>query len=161
MDKGAMILCRSDAGGGGWSLHPPGTTDEAIANGDARILASGTADRDGAGWDRPNHADYRDAWHNLGPNSASQIAVEMIDGARFAGDDDRERAATAAAAYLNRAGIKAALACADYQQQWEEYDDEGAMHGPALLWIEARQAADIALTEGWADPNGASCSITA
>ena len=56
-----LILCRSDAGDGGWSLHPPGTTDEAIANGDARILACGEAERDGAGWDRPNAADYRKA----------------------------------------------------------------------------------------------------
>ena len=154
-----LILCRSDAGDGGWSLHPPGTTDEAIASGDARTLASGEAECDGAGWDRPNAADYREAWHEIGPNSARLIAVEMIDGARFVGDDDSERAATAAAAFLNRAGIKAALACADYQQQWEE--DEGQMHGLALLWIEARQAADLALTEGWADPNGASCTITA
>ena len=37
-----LILCRSDAGDGGWSLHPHGTTDEAIASGDARILASGS-----------------------------------------------------------------------------------------------------------------------
>jgi len=40
-----LILCRSDAGDGGWSLHPPGTTDEAIASGDAHILASGEAER--------------------------------------------------------------------------------------------------------------------
>lgn len=60
-----LILCRSDAGDGGWSLHPPGTTDEAIANGDARILASGEAERDGDGWSRPDAADYREARRNL------------------------------------------------------------------------------------------------
>lgn len=57
-----LVLCRSDAGDGGWSLHPPGTTDEAIASGDARILASGEAERVGDGWNRPNAADYLDAW---------------------------------------------------------------------------------------------------
>jgi hypothetical protein len=55
-----LVLCRSDAGDGGWSLHPPHTTDADIANGDAPILASGTAERDETTgwWNRPNAADY-------------------------------------------------------------------------------------------------------
>jgi hypothetical protein len=54
----ALVLCRSDAGDGGWSLHPPGTTDEAIAAGDAPVLASGDADMVGEFWSRPNADDY-------------------------------------------------------------------------------------------------------
>ncbi len=55
-----LVLCRSDQGDGGWSLHPPGSTDEAIAMGEAPVLASGPAEWDGASddWDRPNEADY-------------------------------------------------------------------------------------------------------
>jgi hypothetical protein len=37
-----LVLCQSDAGDGGWSLHAPGSTDEAIAEGIALALASGT-----------------------------------------------------------------------------------------------------------------------
>lgn len=154
-----LILCRSDAGDGGWSLHPPGTTDEAIANGDARILASGEAERDGDGWDRPNAADYRDAWVMLGPNGVTIIGIEMTSGR--ADDADKERAREAAAAELNRAEVFAVTAEAEYRRQWAEYDDEDRMTGLALVWIDARQAADIALTEGWADTNGASCTIYA
>ena len=54
----AMILVRSDHGDGGWSLHPAGVTDDAIAEGDALTLADGPAEHVGGGWDRPNAADY-------------------------------------------------------------------------------------------------------
>jgi hypothetical protein len=37
-----LVLCESDTGDGGWSLHAPGSTDEQIASGDAPYLASGT-----------------------------------------------------------------------------------------------------------------------
>jgi hypothetical protein len=58
-----FVLCRSDQGDGGWSLHPPGSTDRDIAQGDAPILASGPASWSEAkdAWDRPNAADYRAA----------------------------------------------------------------------------------------------------
>jgi hypothetical protein len=53
-----LVLCRSDHGDGGWSLHPADTTDDAIANGDAPILASGPAEWIDGEWSRPNAADY-------------------------------------------------------------------------------------------------------
>lgn len=54
-----LVLCRSDQGDGGWSLHPPGTTDEQIASGDAPCLISGTAEKDEAGeWSGPDDQDY-------------------------------------------------------------------------------------------------------
>lgn len=54
-----FVLCRSDNGDGGWSLHGPGATDEDIATGDAPYLVSGTAEQDEDGhWNRPNADDY-------------------------------------------------------------------------------------------------------
>ena len=57
------VLCRSDHGDGGWSLHAPGSTDEAIAAGDAQYLVSGAAgwDSESSKWDRPNQRDYDEA----------------------------------------------------------------------------------------------------
>ena len=58
-----MILCRSDRGDGGWSLHAPDATDEDIAEGVSRPLASGGAARDADGeWDAPTEADYAAAY---------------------------------------------------------------------------------------------------
>ena len=53
-----FVLCCSDTGDGGWSLHAPGSTDEDIASGDAPYLVSGPAEAVDGGWDRPNDADY-------------------------------------------------------------------------------------------------------
>ncbi len=62
MPENAIILCRSDAGDGGWSLHRPGTTNEQIANGEG-ILLTGTATWDDAAdhWDAPTLEDYEEA----------------------------------------------------------------------------------------------------
>ena len=56
-----LVLCRSDCGDGGWSLHPAGSTDEQIASGDAPVLVSGTAQWGDGDWDRPNAQDYASA----------------------------------------------------------------------------------------------------
>jgi hypothetical protein len=57
-----MILCRSDAGDGGWSLYPPGTTDDDIASGDVLPLLTGEAELDDDGeWTAPTVADYEQA----------------------------------------------------------------------------------------------------
>ena len=62
-DEDDLILCRSDGGDGGWSLHPAGSTDEQIASGDAPVLVSGPAqwDDDEGYWERPNAQDYAEA----------------------------------------------------------------------------------------------------
>lgn len=59
-----LVLCRSDMGDGGWSLHAPGSSDEAIADGepDADYLVSGPAEWTGADWSRPTQTDYDAAW---------------------------------------------------------------------------------------------------
>lgn len=64
MSKHNLILCRSDQGDGGWSLHTPGTTDEQIAEG-YEILASGDAEMVDGEWNRPNVEDYTTASEKL------------------------------------------------------------------------------------------------
>ncbi len=64
-----FVLCRSDRGDGGWSLHAPGSTDEEIANGDAPPLVSDDeAD--------PTPDDYREAAEKLAPWAAEVIEVD-------------------------------------------------------------------------------------
>jgi hypothetical protein len=53
-----LVLCKSDHGDGGWSLHAPGSTDEDIACGDAPYLVSGE------GYE-PTAADYDAAMATL------------------------------------------------------------------------------------------------
>lgn len=156
-----LILCRSDAGDGGWSLHPHGTTDEAIASGDARILASGDAEMVGGEWSRPNAEDYAEAVLALGPNGRTSIGIDVVYGARSVDDEDRDRARAAAARVLNHAGLRAADAYAEYQRQWDEHQGPDLLTGVAAVWHKAEIAADVALTEGWITPDGASCTISA
>jgi hypothetical protein len=65
-----LVLCRSDAGDGGWSLHAPGSTNEEIASGDAAYLICGTAEEAGGAWTRPNHDDYLSALRMLAAGGA-------------------------------------------------------------------------------------------
>lgn len=68
--------------------------------------------------------------------------------------DDIYRAEEAARAVFATAGIKPADAYRVYLQQFGEFDDEAPMTGLALTWIAARDAAEVALTEGWHDATG-------
>jgi hypothetical protein len=65
--------------------------------------------------------------------------------------DDIWRAQEAAQKVFDAAGLSASDACSAYMAQWRDFDDEDPMTGAARTWIEARQAADVALTETWAD----------
>lgn len=61
-----LILARSDAGDGGWSLHAPGSTDEQIAEGGAPALAEGEAEMgDDGEWSAPTPADFAAALARL------------------------------------------------------------------------------------------------
>lgn len=92
----------------------------------------------------------------------ANIAIEWTHGRPSTGaDQDEARAATAAEKVLDEAGVDYAEAEAEYQRQWLEVDDQAPMTGLALVWIKARQAANLALTEGWHNTDGASCSIVA
>ena len=89
--------------------------------------------------------------------SAHEIAITMISGR--ADEEDADRAKLAAAQFLSDAGVTVTAASAEYRRQWEQFDDEKPMTGLARIWIDAGRAANLALTEGWADPNGASCNL--
>lgn len=73
-------------------------------------------------------------------------------GAHEVDSDDIDRAREAAEAVLASRHVTAETAYAAYKAQWIEHDDETPMTGDALIWIEARQAADVALTSTWANP---------
>lgn len=92
-------------------------------------------------------------------NSSLGISVNMTSGR--ADEEDRDRAADAAVAVLDAAGVTIADAYAEYMRQWDELDGIDDMTGLAAIWVMAEQAADRALTLGWARPDGASCSISA
>lgn len=64
-----LVLCRSDRGDGGWSLHAPGSTDDEIATGDAPYLVSG-------GDGEPTEADYLAAAEKLAPWACEVIPCE-------------------------------------------------------------------------------------
>ena len=84
----------------------------------------------------------------------------MIHGARTR-DTSREeaRARQAAMAVLDAAGVSARVAWADYRYQWEYLDlMPDQMIGDAAIWAAACDAAAVAASEGWHDPNG--CEIT-
>lgn len=88
------------------------------------------------------------------------IRIEWMHGRPNSGaEQDEERAEAAALASLERAGVPPSEAHAAYMAQWLQFDDEGPMHGPALAWIEANKAANLAATEGWHNPDGAHVCI--
>jgi hypothetical protein len=63
----ALVVCRSDHGDGGWSIHAPGATSEQIADGTAPPLLTGTARRASGLWNRPSARDFRKARALLAP----------------------------------------------------------------------------------------------
>jgi hypothetical protein len=64
-----LVLCRSNTGDGGWSLHAPGSTDEEIACGEAPYLACGPGEMEDGQWSRPNPLDYGRALRVLADRS--------------------------------------------------------------------------------------------
>lgn len=88
------------------------------------------------------------------------IGIEWMHGRPHNGaEQDEERAEAAALAKLAELGVAPEAAHAAYMAQWSEYDDETPMHGDALAWIAAGQAANVAATEGWHKPEGAHVTI--
>ncbi len=65
-----LVVCYSDAGDGGWSLHAPGSTDDEIAEGTARVLVSGTG---------PITADDYAAARRMLYGRAGEAATRWID----------------------------------------------------------------------------------
>lgn len=90
----------------------------------------------------------------------TRITIDIHYGNSQVTNDDRYRAEDAACAVLDAKNITPAAAYAEYQRQWELLDDEDGMTGGAVIWVAARRAADLALTLGWANVDGAACSIS-
>jgi hypothetical protein len=63
---------------------------------------------------------------------------------------DIDRAYAAAKTVLHAAGVSDTAARDEYRRQWGE-----TVTGDALVWVQARAAADRALTDGWHDPDAA------
>ena len=91
----------------------------------------------------------------------TQISLQIIYGSAQVDDDDRERAENAALAVIAAAGTTPEAAYAEFVRQMGEFDDYDAMTGLARVWADAEAAADLALTETWARPGGAWCTIYA
>jgi hypothetical protein len=102
------------------------------------------------------------------------ISLNILYGAASVTDEDRERAIAAAYFVLDQHGITGygvPDAAGEFRAQWQYLGDEdadddrvqdyGHLTGTAKIWVEAEAAADRALTLGWHDPSGASCSIAA
>lgn len=100
------------------------------------------------------------------------ISINVIHGNASVDDDDRDRARAAALAVLEGVGVTPNAAFAAFVAEWGFLGSEQAigsgrcqvyhdMRDPlAVAWINAESAANLALTEGWADPDGAACSIS-
>jgi len=91
----------------------------------------------------------------------TQISLEISYGTSQVDDDDRDRAEAAALAVISAAGATPKAAYAEFIRQMGELDDYEALTGLARVWTEAEAAADCALTETWAQPGGATCTIYA
>ena len=89
------------------------------------------------------------------------VEIHFLSGNHEVTDDDRERAVAAAEAVFAKHGTTGNACSAAFMEWWEttdnqDYDDSA---GLAAVWVEAIRAADVALTLGWARPDGASCTL--
>ena len=89
----------------------------------------------------------------------NHISISILYGVSAVTQDDMYRAEHAAQDYFIGHKVDGMAAQSEYKKQWDELDSEDGMTGLALEFIAARTAADLALTQGWVSPDGASCSI--
>lgn len=89
------------------------------------------------------------------------VSINVMHGNSEVRDDDIYRAQDAAAAVFAMQSADEDECFAEFKRQWEALDSYDGMTGLAAIWVEAERAADRALTKGWADTSGASCSISA
>ena len=93
----------------------------------------------------------------------TQIHIEVTYGNRHVRESDLNRAEAAALQYLADHGETPLSAHTEFQRQWTALEDScqdySYLTGAALVWVDAGSAADVTLTDGWHDPDGASCCI--
>ena len=87
-----------------------------------------------------------------------KIRIEITHGNSSVQEDDLDRAEAAALEVLGNRDIEAVYR--EFQRQWELFDNYYETTGDAALWVEAEKASNVALTEGWHNPNGAGCGIS-
>jgi hypothetical protein len=90
------------------------------------------------------------------------ISVNILYGVAFVSQADKWRAEAAAQAVFDAAGVTDEVAHAAFRAWWESTDnqDYAAVPADARIWIDGERAADRALTEGWANPDGAACALS-
>lgn len=88
------------------------------------------------------------------------IRIEISHGSQFVSDTDRSRALEAAIASLG--AVDAVGASAEYDRQIDAaMGDTSKMTGLAEAWDHVQSAANVALTKGGHDPDGAYCEVIA
>lgn len=92
------------------------------------------------------------------------IKVEITHGGASVSAADIERAEMAALLSLRTDGIETAVQAAKARQEFLDAVETGGPHGLGELsepgpWERAQQAASVALTEGWHDPEGADLTL--
>lgn len=90
----------------------------------------------------------------------NRVQIDILHGASSVREDDRDNARSAAEQVISDAGLTVEAARDAYEAQWKEFEDRAPMHGPALVWIAAEDAANLALTKTWQNPDGAHCAIS-
>jgi hypothetical protein len=102
----------------------------------------------------------------------TMLTINILHGGSNVETDDRERAEAAALAVLAAAHVTPQTAYAEFLRQWSWLETDEAIEagkcqceddltGVAAIWAEAERAADLALTDGWENPDGAACWISA
>lgn len=88
------------------------------------------------------------------------ILIRWIDGGRWAGPEDTERAEEAAIDVFSAAGLNdvAQLMAAEDAYRRALEDGEEPM-GLGAIWADALNAANGAAVQGWHDPNGGAVDI--
>ena len=95
-------------------------------------------------------------------NRFNQFYIEMLHGR--ADDEDKERAFDAAMKILDT--LPDDVTVKDALVEMMKQSEEGATReeeytGIAAIVLRADMEANLALTEGWHNPNGASCAVAA
>lgn len=88
------------------------------------------------------------------------IRLEINHGSQFVSQADRDRALEAAVAALG--SVDPISAATEYDQQINAaMGDTSKLTGLAEAWDHVQSAANVALTKGWHDPDGAYCEVIA
>lgn len=88
-----------------------------------------------------------------------KVAIDWLYGCPRDPSAEEVRATTAARRVFEQAGIDGCTAEKDYYAQGGFFGNEAAMTGHARVWLDARDAANLAATESWPDPTRARISI--